>query len=142
MRRSRRVSVFAGASAHQSEDGRTVGRVTDSPHLPRADRAAIPTEKLVGYALDPSHPRGRHKARVFSAALAIHRADWRYLHEQLTTGVVDAPVRGTRITPFGVLYDVVVLVDGLNGVTAPAATIRLIEAEHPPRLVSLWVDIP
>ncbi len=116
--------------------------MTDAPRLPRADLAAIPTEKLVGYALDPSHPRGRHKARVFSAALAIHRADWRYLHEQLTRGVVDAPVRGTRITSFGVLYDVVVLVDGLNGATAPVATIWLVEAEHPPRLVSLWVDIP
>lgn len=114
----------------------------DLPCLPRAHEAVIPTEKLVGYALNPEHPRGRHKARVFAPALGIRRTDWRYLHEQLIVGVVDAPVRGTRITPFGVLYDVVVLVDGLNGATSPVATIWLIEGEQPPRLVTAWVDIP
>ncbi len=82
--------------------------------LPRADEAVIATDKLVGYALNPVHPRGRHKARVFASALGIRQADWRYLHEQLLEGVVEAPVRGTRITPFGVLYDVDVIVDGLN----------------------------
>lgn len=58
---------------------------------------------------------------MFAAALGIRQADWRYLHEQLLDGVVQAPVRGTRITPFGVLYDVLVLVDGLNGATSPDA---------------------
>ena len=88
-----RTGHEARARDYIGPDGRTVHHATDAPRLPRIDRAAIPTEKLVGYALDPSHPRGRHKARVFSAALAIDRADWRYLHEQLTGGVVDAPVR-------------------------------------------------
>lgn len=116
--------------------------MTDEPRLPRGREAVIPTAKLVGYAFDPDHPRGRHKARVFAAALSIERSDWRYLHEQVLEAVVDAPVRGTRITPFGVIYDVVVQIDGLNGATHPVATIWLVEAQRPPRLVSLWVDIP
>ncbi|CAN5547874.1 hypothetical protein BH20ACT10_BH20ACT10_18570 [soil metagenome] len=29
--------------------------------------------KLRDYCLDPSHPKGRHKARVFSAALGLGR---------------------------------------------------------------------
>jgi len=70
---------------------------------PRAHEALVPEEKLVGYALDRAHPRGCHKARVFSSALGIERADWRYLRDQLVEGVVEAPVRGMRITPFGVL---------------------------------------
>ena len=90
----------------------------------------MPEEKLVGYALDPAHPGGGHKARVFSSALGIGRADWRFLADQLVEGVVEAPVRGTRVTPFGVLYDVVVLVDGLNGATAPVATIWIVEGTH------------
>ena len=102
----------------------------------------MPEEKLSGYALDRAHPRGCHKARVFSSALGIERADWRYLRDQLVEGVVEAPVLGTRITPFGVLYEVVVLVDGLNGATAPVAAIWIIEGDLPPRLVSTWVDIP
>lgn len=112
------------------------------PCLPRAHEAVISTVKLVDYALDPEHPRGRHKARVFASALGIERNDWRYLHRQILEGVVEAPVRATRITPFGVLYDVIVLVDGLNGATHSVATIWIIEPDRPPRLVSLWVDIP
>lgn len=111
-------------------------------HLPRAREAVIPTDKLVGYALDPEHPRGRHKARVFAAALGIRQWDWRYLHDQILQTVVDAEVRGTRITPHGVLYDVVVLIDGRNGATQRVATIWLIAGDRPPRLVSTWVDIP
>jgi hypothetical protein len=39
--------------------------------LPEAGRAYVDLDKLARYALDPSHPVGRHKARVFKAALAI-----------------------------------------------------------------------
>jgi hypothetical protein len=116
--------------------------VSNGFRLPRARGAIIPTEKLVGYALDPDHARGRHKARVFAAALGIGQSDWRYLHDQILEAVVDAEVRGTRITPHGVLYDVVVLVDGLNGATQRVATIWLVAGDRPPRLVSTWVDIP
>jgi len=110
--------------------------------LPRAGDAVIPTDKLMLYALSPDHPRGRHKARVFRSALGIGQADWRYLHDQIRDAVVGAPARGTRITPFGILYDIVVLVDGLNGSTYPVATIWLVEGDGAPHLVSTWVDIP
>jgi uncharacterized protein DUF6883 len=116
--------------------------VSDPPRLARAHEAIIPPEKLAGYALNPRHPLGRHKARVFSAALAIEQKDWRYLLEQLSEGVVEAPVTGTRMTPVGVLYEVVVHVDGLNGATMPVATIWIVERDLPPRLVSTWVNIP
>lgn len=116
--------------------------VSAPSRVPPAHEAVVPKEKLAGYALDPAHPRGRHKARVFSSALGIEPTDWRYLRDQLIEGVVQALVLGTRITPFGVLYEVVVLVDGLNGATAPVAAIWLLEEDHPPRLVSTWVDIP
>ena len=121
---------------------RTVGGMQGPPRLPCAGEAIIPTEKLVGYALDAEHPRGRHEARVFVAALGIRQSDWRYLHDQLLEGVRGAPVRGTRITPHGVLYDVLVEVDGLNGATKRVATIWLVHEQRPPRLVSTWVDIP
>ena len=78
---------------------------------------------------------------VFSAPLAIEQADRRNL-QQLAEGVVAAPLHGTRATPFGVLYAVVVLVDGLNGETVPVARIWIVGADAPPRLVSTWMDIP
>jgi hypothetical protein len=51
-------------------------------------------------------------------------------------------VRSTRITPFGVTYEVVAMVDGLNGATKPVVTTWIIEGDGPPRLTSTWVDIP
>jgi hypothetical protein len=110
--------------------------------LPGAERASIPTDKLVRYALDQTHPRGRHKARVFSSALGITATDWRYLHEQILQALPTAPVRSTRITPFGAAYEVVVPIDGLNGATLPVVTTWIVEGDAPPRLTSTWVDIP
>src|SRR5436305_11503687 len=104
--------------------------------LPRAEQARIPTEKLVRYALDPNHARGRHKARVFASALGIEASDWRYLHDQILESLPTATVRATRITPFGVAYEVVVSIDGLNGATQPVVTTWLVETGQPPRLTS------
>jgi hypothetical protein len=110
--------------------------------LPGAERARIPTDKLVRYALDAHHPRGQHKARVFVSALGITASDWRYLHDQILDALRDAAVRSTRITPFGVAYEVVVTIDGLNGRSAPVVTTWIIERDGAPRLTSTWVDIP
>lgn len=115
----------------------------DQPmRLPRAGQARIPTDKLVRYALDPNHERGRHKARVFASALGITAADWRYLHDQILKALPDAEVRGTRIMPFGIAYEVIVMIDGLNGATHPVVTTWTMEGDRPPRLTSTWVDIP
>ena len=113
-----------------------------SMRLPNAEQARIPTEKLVRYALDETHPRGRHKARVFASALGITSSDWRYLHDQILAALPGAAVRATRITPFGVAYEVLVMIDGLNGATAPVVTTWIAQASKPPRLTSIWVDIP
>lgn len=110
--------------------------------LPRAEEARIPAEKLARYALDPTHERGRHKARVFASALAITAADWRYLHDQILEALPAAGVRSTRITAFGIAYEVVLMVDGLNGATAPVVTTWIVQGQSPPRLTSTWVDIP
>ncbi len=110
--------------------------------LPKAELARIPTEKLVRYALDETHARGRHKARVFASALGITASDWRYLHDQILAALPTASIRAIRITPFGVAYEVLVTIDGLNGATAPVVTTWIIQGAKPPRLTSTWVDIP
>jgi hypothetical protein len=116
--------------------------MTEPVRLPRAREATIPTAKLVSYALAPSHERGQHKARVFASALGITATDWRYLHDQILAKLPNAVVRSTRITPFGVAYEVIVMIDGLNGRTAPIVTTWMLAADGPPRLTSTWVDIP
>jgi hypothetical protein len=49
--------------------------------LPRAAEAVVDLRKLANYALDPSHPRGRHKARVFASALGVGRSDAGWLRK-------------------------------------------------------------
>jgi hypothetical protein len=96
----------------------------------------------VRYSLDPTHERGRHKARVFASALGITATDWRYLHDAILAALPEATVRSTRITPFGIAYEVVVMIDGLNGATMPVVTTWIIDGDAMPRLTSTWVDIP
>jgi hypothetical protein len=43
--------------------------------LPNAERAFIDLAKLRDYSLCATHPEGKHKARVFAAALGIAATD-------------------------------------------------------------------
>lgn len=43
--------------------------------LPNGERAIVDVRKLRDYCLNPDSPRGRHKARVFAAALGLAAED-------------------------------------------------------------------
>ena len=48
--------------------------------VPNAESAVVDIRKLTDYCLSHEHPRGRHKARVFQAALGltvVHAAEMR-----------------------------------------------------------------
>jgi hypothetical protein len=51
--------------------------------LPGGSTAIVAIEKLRDYCLNPYHPRGRHKARVFSSALGIGQTDAEFLRSCL-----------------------------------------------------------
>lgn len=85
-----RLEVIVDASPYD------LASMTEPVRLPRAREATIPTAKLVSYALDPSHERGQHKARVFASALGIIARDWRYLHDQI---LVNLPRRCGPVNP-------------------------------------------
>src|SRR3981189_1920164 len=51
--------------------------------LPRGDQAILDIRKIEDYCLNPSHPRGRHKARVFREALGLQRSDAGWLPDVL-----------------------------------------------------------
>jgi hypothetical protein len=61
--------------------------------LPHGDRAIVDIRKLLEYCLNPQHPRGRNKARVF-ASVGIREAD----AEELRVALVAAAVGdGTQV---------------------------------------------
>ncbi len=100
----------------------------------------MPREKLEGYLLNPGHEIGRHKARVFAAALGLGHRDWEYLRDQLLARVVDAPVRSVRESPWGQLYEVEIRVEALNARVRPVTTVWLVAGEdEPPTLVTAYV---
>jgi hypothetical protein len=57
--------------------------------LPHSDRAILDLRKIEDYCLNPEHPRGRHKARLFLDALGIRRIDAAWLRAVLLAAVRD-----------------------------------------------------
>ena len=51
--------------------------------LPSGERAIVDIVKVHDYCLNPAHPRGRHKARVFASALGMMAVDAEFLREAL-----------------------------------------------------------
>jgi Domain of unknown function (DUF6883) len=49
--------------------------------LPHGDEAIIAIRKIEDYCLNPSHPRGRHKARVLREALGLQQSDAAWLRD-------------------------------------------------------------
>ncbi len=72
--------------------------------LPNAELAHVPEDKLVGYALNPQSPRGKHKARVFRSALGLEVADADWLRDQVLAAVLVAEVAESDPSPYGERY--------------------------------------
>lgn len=61
--------------------------------LPNGDQAIVEIVKLQEYCLRPTHPRGRHKARVFAAVLGLTADNAELLRDALLRAALteDAP---------------------------------------------------
>ena len=60
--------------------------------LPYGERAIVDLGELQGYCLDPQHPHGRNKARVF-ASVGIRQADAEELRIALLAAASDRDAR-------------------------------------------------
>lgn len=74
--------------------------------LPNIDRAHIDIVKLTDYVLNPHHPEGRHKARVFRSALGIGAADAPWLAQAMLAAVGDFTAVLQAETKWGTIYRV------------------------------------
>lgn len=74
--------------------------------LPGGDHAIVDIDKLLGYCLSPAHPRGRHKARVFSAALGLTLDDVEYLKQRLLHAAREADAIKGDADPYGQRYTI------------------------------------
>lgn len=72
--------------------------------LPNADRAVVDIRKLRDYCLDPSHDEGKHKARLFFAALGMTAQDAQGLRTALLQAVLDIDAELGRLDKYGQRY--------------------------------------
>ena len=74
--------------------------------LPAGEAAIVEMPKLRDYCLNPLHPRGRHKARVFVSALGIMRGDAEFLGTELLRAARDGEASKGTVDQFGERYTV------------------------------------
>jgi hypothetical protein len=72
--------------------------------LPGGERAVVEIAKLRDYCLNPSHPRGRHKARVFASALNLTQADAEFLRQELLRAAREATATEGDADEYGERY--------------------------------------
>ena len=108
--------------------------------LPFAERAYADESKFLGYCLNTEHPYGKHKARVFKAALNITAANWEILRDAVLTAVLLNPAEEAGRNGYGRLY--VVDFDMTHqGRTATVRTSWIThDGENFPRLTSCYIN--
>ncbi len=111
--------------------------------LPNADRAVIDIEKLRDYSLNPNHPEGKHKARVFLAALGFTADDAERLRKILLEAITTIEATAQQPTPYGQRFVVDFQVTEFDKFVVSFATIRsawiIRNDEDFPRLTSCFI---
>lgn len=109
------------------------------PKLPNAEQAEVPLEKLRDYSLNPLHDEGKHKARVFLAAMGFTQDN----AEELRALVLDAAhhreaVKG-KLLPHGQMYVLDFPAQGLREIIT-IRTAWIVERDTDfPRLITCYV---
>jgi len=107
--------------------------------LPNGASAAVELRKLLDYCLSPTHPRGRHKARVFAAALGWTAADAEDLRSALLLAAASSDATPAGEDPFGKRYVIDSRFDGPSGTRTIRSTWIILRHEVFPRLTSCYV---
>jgi hypothetical protein len=107
--------------------------------LPHADEAVLDIRKLQDYCLSPSHPRGRHKARLFREALDLQRSDAAWLRDALLEAARSGEASQVAADAWGTHWRLEATIRR-HGKSAVVRTIWIVRTgESVPRFVTCWV---
>lgn len=107
--------------------------------LPDGDRAILDLRKLEDYCLNPQHPVGRNKARVFREALGIVQADAASLAEEFLEAARTTEAAPAGMDDWGPRWSVDIVVSRQDK-RAMVRTIWMMRREEEfPRFVTCWV---
>mgnify|MGYP000586050513 CR=1 FL=1 len=107
--------------------------------LPNAEQAVVEIQKLREYCLNPDHPRGKHKARVFESALGLTREDAEQLRSALLTAIREEKAEQLFEDEYGTRYrlDFQMDVDSSRAEISSIWIVRLDETF--PKLVTCYI---
>lgn len=74
--------------------------------LSNSERAIVEIDKIAGYCLNPEHPEGKHKARVFKSALDLDLKDTEELEVALLQAVANYDAIPGKSNPYGQKYSI------------------------------------
>ncbi len=107
--------------------------------MPHPERAIVPLDKILDYCLNPEHPDGKHKARVFKSALNLGIED----AETLRSALLDVVHREISIPTKRNVYGQKYIIDfemSHSGRTAEVRTVWIVrDDENFPRFVTCYI---
>ena len=107
--------------------------------LPNGERAQVDIVKLRDYSLNPEHPRGRHKARVFTASVGFKAEDAEELRRELLSAARHSEAVLADRDEFGQRYTVDFMLRGPRGQARVRSTWIVRSKEDFPRLTSCYI---
>ena len=107
--------------------------------LPNGGRAVVDIAKLREYCLNPNHPSGRRKARVFASALGLARGEADLLREALLLAALESDVTEGESDDYGRRYVLDFQMVGPAGQATVRSSWIVLKGEDVPRLTSCYV---
>jgi hypothetical protein len=107
--------------------------------LPNGDRAVVEIKKLRDYCLDPKHPRGQHKARVFASAIGLSQHDAAQLQSALLAAAVSNNAVQGQQDAYGSRYMIDFVMKGPKGEATVRSRWIVREGEDFPRFTTCYV---
>lgn len=107
--------------------------------LPHYANATIDLAKLRDYVLNPDHPRGKHKAKVFARVLGFDGRDASELKRQILAQIGEAECLPGLADGYGQRFQVDVPVIGKFGQAIVQTGWILLNGESAPRLTTCFV---
>ena len=108
-------------------------------HLPNVDRAILDLREVEDYCLSPSHPRGRHKARMFRQASGLHQEDAAWLRAALLEAAATREAVPVTTDAWGTYWQLDVIIRGHRKPAVVRTLWILRTGEDLSRLVTCWV---
>ena len=90
--------------------------------IPNVGNASIDSRKLTDYALNPEHPVGGNKAKVFESALGYNKSNAEEFMQQIYEKLPGGRATLGKLDEFGQRYTVDISITGPNGNTVEVRT--------------------